>query len=368
MNEIYMRRALTLAEKGIGYTNPNPLVGAVIVKNGEVIGEGYHMKYGGNHAEVNAFLNATQDVRDATLYVNLEPCSHFGKTPPCANAIVKKGIKKVFIGLMDPNPKVAGKGIEILRSNGIEVVVGLLEDECKKVNEIFLKYITTNIPFCILKTAMTLDGKVASYTGNSRWVTNGISRKYVHELRHKVSAIMVGIGTVITDDPKLNVRLEGKVTKNPIRIIVDSTGKIPLSSKVLNVNLDTKTILATTKRASEDKLKILKEMGIEILIVPQKNNRVDLSYLMKALGERNIDSVLLEGGSNLNYTATQEGIVDKIITFIAPKIIGGASAKTPIGGKGIALMNDAIKVESMQIHKFGDDFMLEGYLERSDKI
>ena len=368
MNEIYMRRALTLAEKGIGYTNPNPLVGAVIVKNGEVIGEGYHMKYGGNHAEVNAFLNATQDVRDATLYVNLEPCSHFGKTPPCANAIVKKGIKKVFIGLMDPNPKVAGKGIEILRSNGIEVVVGLLEDECKKVNEIFLKYITTNIPFCILKTAMTLDGKVASYTGNSRWVTNGISRKYVHELRHKVSAIMVGIGTVITDDPKLNVRLEGKVTKNPIRIIVDSTGKIPLSSKVLNVNLDTKTILATTKRASEDKLKILKEMGIEILIVPQKNNRVDLSYLMKALGERNIDSVLLEGGSNLNYSATQEGIVDKIITFIAPKIIGGASAKTPIGGKGIALMNDAIKVESMQIHKFGDDFMLEGYLERSDKI
>lgn len=368
MNEMYMRRALKLAEKGIGYTNPNPLVGAVIVKNGKVIGEGYHMKYGGNHAEVNAFLNATQDVKNATLYVNLEPCSHFGKTPPCANAIVQKGIKKVFIGLMDPNPKVAGKGIEILRRSGIEVVVGLLEDECKKLNEIFLKYITTNLPFCILKTAMTLDGKIASYTGNSKWVTNELSRKHVHELRHKVSAIMVGIGTVITDDPQLNVRLEGKISIDPIKIIVDSTGKIPLSSKVLNVNLSTKTILATTKRASEDKLEILKEMGIEILILPQKNNRVDLSYLMKALGERNIDSVLLEGGSELNFSAIEEGIVDKVLTFISPKIIGGKSSKTPVGGNGIALMSDAIKVNNIEIHKFGDDFMLEGYLEGRDKI
>jgi diaminohydroxyphosphoribosylaminopyrimidine deaminase / 5-amino-6-(5-phosphoribosylamino)uracil reductase len=368
MNEMYMRRALKLAEKGIGYTNPNPLVGAVIVKNTEIIGEGYHMKYGGNHAEVNAFLNATQDVENATLYVSLEPCSHFGKTPPCANAIVKKGIKKVYIGLMDPNPKVAGKGIEILRSNGIEVVVGLLEAECKKVNEIFLKYITTNLPFCILKTAMTLDGKIASYTGSSKWVTNDLSRKYVHEIRHRVSAIMVGIGTVLSDDPQLNVRLEDKVTKNPIRVIVDSTARIPLSSKVLNVNSDTKTILATTNRASEDKIKILKEMGIEIIVLPQKNKHVDLSCLMKVLGEKKIDSVLLEGGSDLNFSAIEEGIVDKVLTFISPKIIGGKSAKTPVGGNGIALMSDAIKVNNIEIHKFGDDFMLEGYLERSDKI
>lgn len=368
MHEIYMRRALELAEKGIGYTNPNPLVGAVLVKNGKVIGEGYHMNYGGNHAEINAFLNATEEVKDASLYVNLEPCSHYGKTPPCANAIVEKGIKKVFIGLMDPNPKVAGKGIEVLRSNGVEVNIGLLEQECKKVNEIFLKFITTNLPFCILKTAMTLDGKIATYTGNSRWVTNEISRKYVHELRHKVSAIMVGIGTIMIDDPQLTVRLEEKVSKDPIRIIVDSTAKIPLSAKVLNDNSSTKTILATTKRARLDKIKILKEMGIEIIVLPQKNERVDLYYLMKELGQRKIDSILLEGGSDLNFSALEQGIVDKIITFISPKIIGGESAKTPIGGKGIASMNDAIKVKSMEIRKFGDDFMLEGYLEGRDKI
>jgi len=368
MNEMYMKRALELAKKGIGYTNPNPLVGAVIVKNTEIIGEGYHMKYGGNHAEVNAFLNATQDVKGATLYVNLEPCSHFGKTPPCANTIVDKGIKKVFVGIMDPNPKVAGKGIEILRNNGIEVVVGLLEHECKKVNEIFLKYIKTNLPFCILKTAMTLDGKIASYTGSSKWVTNELSRKYVHELRHKVSAIMVGIGTILADDPQLNVRLEDKESRNPIRIIVDSTAKIPLSSKVLIIDSNTKTILATTSRASEDKIKILREMGIEIIVAPKKNQRVDLSYLMKVLGEREIDSILLEGGSNLNFSALEEGIVNKVISFISPKIIGGESAKTPVGGKGIALMHDAINVTGIEIHKFGDDFMLEGYLDGSDKI
>ena len=368
MNEMYMKRALELAKKGIGYTNPNPLVGAVIVKNAQIIGEGYHMKYGGNHAEVNAFLNATQDVKDATLYVNLEPCSHFGKTPPCANTIVDKGIKKVFVGIMDPNPKVAGKGIEILRSNGIDVVVGLLEDECKKVNEIFLKYIKTNLPFCILKTAMTLDGKIASYTGSSKWITNELSRKYVHGLRNKVSAIMVGIGTILADDPQLNVRLEDKALRNPIRIIVDSTARIPLSSKVLNINSNTKTILATTNRAFEDKIKILKEMGIEIIVTPQKNQRVDLSYLMRVLGEMGIDSILLEGGSSLNFSAIQEGIVNKVISFISPKIIGGESAKTPVGGEGIALMNDAIYVKGIEIHKFGDDFMLEGYIDGSDKI
>jgi diaminohydroxyphosphoribosylaminopyrimidine deaminase / 5-amino-6-(5-phosphoribosylamino)uracil reductase len=368
MHEMFMRRALSLAEKGTGYTNPNPLVGAVLVKNGNVIGEGYHMKYGGKHAEINAFLNATEDVKDATLYVNLEPCSHYGKTPPCANAIVEKGIKRVFIGLMDPNPKVAGKGIEILRSNGVEVNVGLLEDECKKINEIFLKYITTNLPFCILKTAMTLDGKIASYTGSSRWVTNELSRKYVHELRNKVSAIMVGIGTILADDPQLNVRLQDKVLRDPIRIIVDSTAKIPLSAKALNVNSSTKTILATTERAGLDKINLLKEMGTEIIVTPQKNGRVDLSYLMKALGERKIDSVLLEGGSDLNFSAFEEGIVDKVITFIAPKIIGGVSAKTPIGGKGIASMNDAIEVKNMEIRNFGDDFMLEGYIKGRNKI
>jgi diaminohydroxyphosphoribosylaminopyrimidine deaminase / 5-amino-6-(5-phosphoribosylamino)uracil reductase len=379
MDEKYMKRALELAKKGIGYTSPNPLVGAVIVKHGRIIGEGYHMAYGGNHAEVNAFLNTTEDVRGATMYVTLEPCSHYGKTPPCANAIVEKGIKKVVIGLLDPNPLVAGKGIEILRRNGIEVVTveniesksieagtgvsEVLEDECKRVNEIFLKYIVTGLPFCILKTAMTLDGKIASYTGQSKWITNELSRKYVHELRHRVSAIMVGIGTVLADDPLLTTRLECAVGKDPIRIIVDSSAKIPLEAKILHVKSKAKTILVTTEKADKDKLKVLEEMGIEIIITPLKNHRVDLVYLMKKLGERKIDSVLLEGGSELNYSALEEGIVDKINAFIAPKIIGGNSAKTSIGGIGKATMEEAILVKNMKIHNFDTDLMIEGYID-----
>jgi len=366
MNEEYMKQALELAKKGIGYTNPNPLVGAVIVKYGRIIGEGYHMAYGGNHAEVNAFLNAIEDVRRATMYVTLEPCSHYGETPPCANAIVEKGIKKVFIGLQDPNPLVAGKGIGILRHNGIEVVTGILEEECKRVNEIFSKYIITGLPFCILKTAMTLDGKIASYTGNSRWITNELSRKYVHELRHRVSAVMVGIGTILADNPLLTTRLRNTEGMDAIRVIVDSNAKIPLDAKILYVKSKARTILATTKNANKDKLKALEEIGTEIIITQLKNNRVDLAYLMKALGERKIDSVLLEGGSELNYSALEEGIVDKIDAFIAPKIIGGNNAKTSIGGIGKATMEEAILIRNTEIHNFGTDIMIEGYIGKEN--
>lgn len=360
----YMERALELAAKGIGYTNPNPLVGAVIVKNEKIIGEGYHEVCGSNHAEVNAFKNATEDVSGATMYVTLEPCSHYGKTPPCANAIVEKGIKKVVIGLKDPNPLVSGKGIQILRDNNIEVITGVMEEEGRKLNEIFLKYITTKIPFCILKTAMTLDGKIAAYTGDSKWVTNELSRKYVHQLRHRVSGIMVGIGTVLADDPLLTTRLDIVNGSDPTRIIVDSKVKIPLEAKVLHVESNAKTIIATTELADKNKIKVLEDMGIEIIITPLKNNRVDLSYLMKVLGEKGIDSVLLEGGSELNYSAIEEGIVDKINAFIAPKIIGGREAKTPIGGAGKALMSEAISIEKLQMHSFGDDIMLEGYVAK----
>lgn len=358
-----MKRALELAKMGIGFTNPNPLVGAVIVKDGKIIGEGYHEVYGSHHAEINAFKNAVEDVKGATMYVTLEPCSHYGKTPPCARAIVEKGIKKVVIGLKDPNPLVSGKGIEILQEAGIEVVTGVLEEEGRELNEVFLKYIITNTPFCIMKTAMTLDGKIATYTGNSKWITGEASRAYVHELRHRLLGIMVGIGTVLADDPMLTTRLEKIKGRDPVRIIVDSTARIPLEAKVLNLTSNAQTIIATTKKASEFKIKELKEKGAEVVVTPLKNNGVDLSYLMKALGEKKIDSVLLEGGGELSYSALEEGIVDKVNAFIAPKIVGGHSSKTPVGGIGKEYMSEAIILKHIKVRHFDEDIMIEGYIK-----
>lgn len=300
------------------------------------------------------------------MYVTLEPCSHYGKTPPCANAIVEKKISKVVVGMMDPNPLVAGRGIKILRENGIEVVSGVLEDEIKKMNEIFIKYITTRLPFCILKTAMTLDGKIATSLGDSKWITNEKSREYVHELRHRVASIMVGIGTVLADNPKLNARLYNKEGKDPIRIIVDTTAKIPLDSNVLNLNSKAKTIIATTEKADKEKLKSIKAKGAEIIVTPLRDNKVDLNYLMKSLGEHGIDSVLIEGGSSLNFSSLEQGIVDKVISFIAPKIIGGVNSKTPVGGEGIKYIKDAILLEDIQISKFNEDIMVEGYLRKEE--
>ncbi|MEG0772212.1 bifunctional diaminohydroxyphosphoribosylaminopyrimidine deaminase/5-amino-6-(5-phosphoribosylamino)uracil reductase RibD [Clostridium sp.] len=360
----YMKRALDLAKLGIGFTNPNPLVGAVIVKDGKVIGEGYHEVYGSHHAEVNAFKNATDDVKGATMYVTLEPCSHYGKTPPCAMAIVEKGIKKVVIGLKDPNPLVSGKGIKILEDAGIEVVTGVLEEDGRELNEVFLKYITTKTPFCVMKTAMTLDGKIATYTGDSKWITGESSRKYVHELRHKLSGIMVGIGTIIVDDPMLTTRLDKIKGSDPVRIVIDSTGKIPLDAKVLNLHSNAQTIIATTEKANADKIKSLKEKGAEVIVTPLKSNGVDLSYLMGVLGEMKIDSILLEGGSKLNYSALEEGIVDKVNAFIAPKIIGGDNAKTPVGGNGKEYMREAITLSDIKIHNFHEDIMIEGYIKK----
>lgn len=360
----YMKRALELAKAGAGYTNPNPLVGAVIVKDGRIIGEGYHKVYGSHHAEVNAFLNATEDVKGATMYITLEPCSHYGKTPPCAEAIVEKGIKKVILGLKDPNPKVSGRGIKILEDAGIEVVTGALEEEGKKVNEIFLKYITTELPFVIMKTAMTLDGKIATRTNASKWITGESSRKYVHEIRNRVAGIMVGIGTVLNDDPSLTTRLEDGSGCDPIRIIIDSSARIRPTAKVLNLNSEAKTIIAVTEKADREKINMLKEKRAEIIYTPSKNGRVDLHFLMKELGARKIDSILLEGGSELNYSALEEGIVDQVLSFIAPKIIGGNTAKTPVGGQGKANMEEAINLEHISIHRFGDDMMVEAYIKK----
>ncbi len=360
----FMERALELAEKGIGHTNPNPLVGAVIVKDGKIIGEGCHEYFGGPHAEINAFKNAGEDTSGATMYVTLEPCSHYGKTPPCAEAIVKKEIKKVIIAMKDPNPKVSGRGIKILRDNGIEVITGVLEERSRKLNEIFIKYITTRSPFCILKSAMTLDGKTAAVSGDSRWITNEESRNYVHRLRHRVSAIMVGVGTIIQDDPFLNTRLGEVKGRDPIRVIVDSSARIPLSANVLNFNSEAGTIIAATELAADGKRTELERKGAEIIITPMADGQVDLKALMKALGERGIDSVLLEGGGELNYSAIEADIVDKVNIFIAPKLIGGNKARTPVGGEGRQYMKEAVLLRDRKTYTFGEDIMIEGYIRK----
>lgn len=364
MDNQYMRRAIELARKGVGSTNPNPLVGAVIVKGNRIIGEGYHEYYGGPHAEVNAFANATEDVGGAKMYVTLEPCSHYGKTPPCAKKIVEKGIKEVVIGMKDPNPIVEGRGIKILQENGIKVTSGVLEKEVRELNDVFIKYITTKMPFCIMKTAMTMDGKIATYTGDSKWITNELSRQYVHEIRNRVSAIMVGIGTVLKDNPKLTTRLKDREGRNPIRVVVDSSGRIPMDCEVLNSLSEAKTIIAVTNRAKKEKVEEIINKGAEVIVTPEKCGKVDITYLMKELGQRNIDSVLLEGGGTLNFSALNEKIVDKVVTFIAPKIIGGESSKTPVEGNGIEFMAEAIELENMKFTNFNQDLMIEGSLKK----
>ena len=358
LNEEYMKLAIEMAKKGAGKVNPNPMVGAVIVKDGRVIGKGYHKQYGGNHAEVNAFENLLDNPEGATIYVTLEPCSHYGKTPPCVNKIIENKISKVVIGLLDPNPIVRGRGIKALKDAGIDVVTGVLEEECKKLNEIFIKYIIEKKPFVVLKTAMTLDGKIATESGESKWITSEKSRKEVHKLRNKLAAIMVGVDTVIKDNPELTCRLEGG--RNPIRIIVDSKLRVPMGAKVITDNLS-HTIIATTELADKNKILSLEKLGVKILMIKSKKQRVDLKSLMIKLGELNIDSVLLEGGSTLNFSALEENIVDKVQIYISPKIIGGKKSKTPVGGEGIKKISDAIELENMTVRYIGTDLLIEAY-------
>lgn len=357
-----MELALQLAEKGVGYVNPNPLVGAVIVKDNKIIGKGYHEKYGQAHAEVNAINRAKEEIKGSTMYVTLEPCSHYGKTPPCVDKIIENKISKVVIGTLDPNPLVSGNGVRKLRESGIEVVTGVLEDKCKKINEVFIKYITKKIPYVVLKSAMSLDGKIATYTGESKWITGEDSRKEVHRLRNKLSSIMVGVNTVIMDNPELTYRLgEGR---NPVRIIVDSSLRIPTNSKVVSDNYRNNTIIATTELSSKDKVKELESLGVQVLIIKSKNNKVDLNDLAITLGEKGIDSILLEGGATLNYSALEAKIVDKIQIYIAPKLIGGETSKTPIGGKGIDVLKDVFKVSDIAMKSVGGDILIEGYLKK----
>jgi diaminohydroxyphosphoribosylaminopyrimidine deaminase/5-amino-6-(5-phosphoribosylamino)uracil reductase len=359
MRELFMMKALDLAEKGRGNVSPNPMVGALIVKGDKIIGEGYHEKCGCAHAEVNAFKNAIEDVEGATMYVTLEPCSHYGKTPPCADKIIEKKIAKVVIGTLDPNPLVAGRGVDKLKKAGIEVEVGVLEEECKTKNEIFMKYIREKKPFVIMKAAMSLDGKIATKKGESKWITGDKAREQVHKLRNEVTGIMVGVNTVIMDDPELTCRIEDG--KNPIRIIVDSSLRIPKQSKIVNTSNKIRTIIATTDKAKEkDKTELINKC-VEIIEVNSKEGKVDLKELAIKLGNLGIDSILLEGGGELNYSALEAGIVDKIQMYIAPKIVGGTLAKGPVSGSGIELLSDAFVLKSLSTRSVGEDILIEGY-------
>lgn len=367
MPERYMKRAIELAVLGTGFTSPNPLVGAVIVKDGVVIGEGYHRKYGMPHAEINAFRDADSRGNDTTaadLYVTLEPCSHYGKTPACAEEVVRRKIRRVFIGMKDPNPLVAGRGIVMLQKAGIEVSCGILENECRRINEPFIKFITTKLPFVCMKSAMTLDGKIASYTGDSKWVSCCESRELVHQYRNKYMAIMVGCSTVIADNPELTCRLPSG-GRNPLRIIVDSKAVSPENSKVFQITEDKKTLLVVTKAAEQNKIMRLRNAGVEVLVLPEdENGRVNLCELMKKLGEMKIDSVLLEGGGTVNFSALKAGIVDRVAMFIAPKIIGGKNAKTPVEGDGMCFMSQSINLEQIETTFIGSDLLVTGLVSK----
>ena len=371
-----MQRAIELARKGTGFVNPNPMVGCVVVKDNAIISEGYHEYYGGFHAERNALTKkdvCDASLRDSTLYVTLEPCCHHGKTPPCTDIIIEKGIKKVVVGLLDPNPLVAGKGISILKNAGIEVLAGIEEDKIKELNKVFLKYIKTKRPYVILKTAMTLDGKIASYTGDSKWITNEKSRELVHKLRSEMMGIVTGIGTVKSDDPMLNCRLSSQQTtdnrqqtlstvsvRQPIRIIVDTKASIPLESQIVKTAKEYRTILAVGNCQSVvGDLDKLKSYGVEILSCKEKDSHVDINDLMAKLGAIGIDSLLLEGGSCLNAAFLQSNCVDEVYAFIAPKIIGGEHSKSPIGGKGIELMRNAITLKDTEIEQIGSDVLIK---------
>jgi len=352
--EKYMRRAIELALKGEGFVNPNPLVGAVIVKDSRIIGEGYHQRYGEPHAEVNAFKNATEDVNGSTIFVTLEPCSHFGKQPPCAAAIIEKGIKKVVIGLLDPNPLVSGKGIKMLEEAGIEVEVNFLADEIRRVNEIFLKYITTRRPFVAMKYAMTLDGKLATKDFDSKWITNEDARKHVHKLRNRYASILVGVNTIIKDDAKLNVRLDYE-TYQPIRIVIDPELNIPLKSYVVKTAKQQQTWVVSKKYDET-----LENLGVRII----QMDEINLEELLNILGKEGIDSVFIEGGAYTHGTFLDQGLVDKVYAYIAPKLIGGKNALTPVSGEGVSLMKDAFELEDIKFQFFGDNILVEGLVKK----
>lgn len=362
----FMERAIELAKKGTGAVSPNPLVGAVIVKNGKVIGEGYHMQYGGPHAERNALDSVSESAEGAEMYVTLEPCCHTGKQPPCTDAIIEAKIKRVYVGSDDPNPLVAGKGIWKLRTAGVEVVTHVMKDECDAMNTFFFHYITHNTPYVLYKYAMTMDGKICTSTGKSRWISNTESRKTIHVLRDKCAAIMVGIGTVLADDPLLNCRIEGG--HDPIRIICDSHLRIPMDSQIVQTAGEIKTYvaaLASIEKDNKEKIQQLKEHGIGTLLLPADEfGHIDVNSLLNQLGRMNIDSLLLEGGGQVGWSMFREDLIDEVYTFISPKVFGGTGA-SPVGGEGIDEVDNAAHFSLKDITTLDGDIMIH-YVRRKE--
>lgn len=352
----YMELALNLARRGCGWTAPNPMVGAVIVKDGRVIGQGWHQKCGELHAERSALADCRETSHGAAMYVTLEPCCHHGRQPPCTDAIIESGITKVFVGSADPNPLVAGKGTAILREHGIEVIEGVLRQECDALNEVFLHYIGTGTPFVVMKYAMTMDGKIAARTGVSRWITGEEARRHVQETRHRYTGIMVGIGTVLADDPLLTCRLAD--CKNPVRIICDTSLQTPLSSKIVKTADKIPTIIATACEDNE-KQKPFAQAGCRLLVLPTRKEHLDLKELMVHLGRDHIDSILLEGGAALNWSALESGIVQKLQCYVAPKLFGGITAKSPVGGLGVDIPDRGFRLCGTTVSQIGEDFLFE---------
>lgn len=357
-----MRLSLELAAKAAGRTSPNPMVGAVIVKNGRVVAEGYHKKAGRPHGEIEALRKAGKRARGAQLFVNLEPCCHHGRTPPCTEAIIESGIKEVFVGMRDPNPLVAGKGIRRLKGAGVEVHSGLLKQKCLQLNEVFVKYIETGTPFVTLKSALSLDGKIATSTGESQWITGPEARERVHRMRDQVDAILVGAGTVLKDNPRLTTRLKKGKGSNPARVILDIRAEIPLKSKVFQRARRERVIYVTARGASAFRTNKLHKAGAQIYLLPERNGRIQLKKLIKLLGQSGITSILVEGGGGLNASALKEGIVDKVVLFLAPLIIGGESAPGVVGGAGVKSLKQALNIKGLTVTPVGADWMVEGYL------
>lgn len=363
-DEHYMLMALELARKAEGFTSPNPMVGAVLVKDGKVVGSGYHVAAGKAHAEVNAIDQAGALAGGAVLYVTLEPCNHKGRTPPCTDKIIAAGVREVVVAMRDPNPDVKGSGIEYLQSRGIPVRLGICESSAKKLNECFIKFVTTKRPFVIVKCAATLDGRIATRTGDSKWVSGPESREFVHRLRHAVDAIMVGVNTVQKDDPSLTTRLNTGCGKDPTRIILDTHLSIQEGAKVLRLESDSDTIIVTGGRISGDKKARLENKNIRIVESPLKDDRIDLDSLSIYLGAAGVTSLLIEGGGQVISSAFTAGIVDKVFFFYAPKIYGGDDGIPVCRGAGPEFMKDCIPVKNMDVHRFGNDVLIEGYIDK----
>jgi len=359
-HEHWMKRALLLARKGKGRTSPNPLVGAVLVKRGKVVGEGYHAKAGEAHAEIVALQKAGKKARGSTLYVNLEPCTHYGKTPPCAPAVIHAGVRRVVVGMVDPNPLVKGKGISTLKKAGVDVHCGTLEKECKTLNEAFCKYILRKEPFVILKAAATLDGRTATRNGESKWISNEASRRLVHRLRSEVDAVVVGVGTVLKDDPLLTARIRGG--RDPVRIILDSHLRIPEDARVIGLS-SSRTLIATTPLAPKKKVERLEKTGARVLFIESRKGRVDLRAFLSRMGEMGMMSLLVEGGSRVNGAFLDEGLVDKLLLFLSPRVMGDPLALGIFQGRGVDRLDDSASVKDVRVRRIGEDILVEGYME-----